>query len=84
MKKISRALGGAPAAQGLYELAKKNGAPVSLKELGLAVSDLDKASHIAMQNPYWNPRPIGMDSVTAIRRLLQNAWEGVSPVDSLS
>lgn len=82
MKKISRALGGSPAAQGLYELAKNNGAPVSLKELGLAVGDLDKAAQIAMQNPYWNPRPIGMDSVTAIRNLLQNAWEGVSPVVS--
>lgn len=80
MQKISRALGGMPAAQGLFELAKKNGAPVSLKELGLSVGDLDKAAQIAMQNPYWNPRPIGIDSVSAIRILLQNAWEGVSPV----
>jgi len=82
MKKISRALGGKPAAQGLYELAKTNGAPVSLKELGMTSDDLDKAAQIASQNPYWNPRPIGADSATALRNLLQNAWEGASPVAS--
>jgi maleylacetate reductase len=82
MKKISRALGGKPAAQGLYELAKTNGAPVSLKELGMTSDDLDKAAQIAVQNPYWNPRPIGTDSAAALRNLLQNAWEGASPVAS--
>jgi maleylacetate reductase len=82
MKKISRALGGKPAAQGLYELAKTNGAPVSLKELGMTSDDVDKAAQIASQNPYWNPRPISADSATALRNLLQNAWEGASPVAS--
>jgi alcohol dehydrogenase class IV len=82
MKKISRALGGKPAAQGLYELAKTNGAPVSLKELGMTSDDLNKAAQIASQNPYWNPRPISADSATALRNLLQNAWEGASPVAS--
>jgi maleylacetate reductase len=44
--------------------------------------DLDKAAQIAVQNPYWNPRPIGTDSAAALRNLLQNAWEGASPVAS--
>ena len=80
MNKISRALGGAPAAQGLYDLAKNNGAPTSLKELGMTLQDVDKAAHIALQNPYWNPRPIAAESADAIKQLLQHAWEGNAPV----
>jgi alcohol dehydrogenase class IV len=82
MKKISRALDGKPAAQGLYELAKTHGAPVSLKELGMTLDDVDKAAQIAMQNPYWNPRPIGVDSASALKELLLRAWEGASPIAS--
>jgi alcohol dehydrogenase class IV len=80
MQRISRALGGAPAAQGLYELARKNGAPVSLRELGMKAEDLDTVVRLAVQNPYWNPRAIGPDSSAALRDLLQQAWEGLSPV----
>ena len=80
MEKISRALGGAPAAQGLYDLAKNNGAPTSLKELGMSLQDVDKAAQIAMQNPYWNPRPIAAENTHAIKQLLQHAWEGSAPV----
>ena len=61
---------------GLYEFAKKMGAPISLKEIGLSEKNLDKASKIATKNPYWNPRPITWD---AIRQLLQDAWEGKCP-----
>ena len=82
MKKISRALDGKPAAQCLYELAKTHGAPVSLKELGMTLDDVDKAAQIAMQNPYWNPRPIGVDSASALKELLLRAWEGASPIAS--
>ncbi len=80
MQKISRALGGAPAVQGLYDLAKNNGAPTSLKELGMTLQDVDKAAEIAMQNPYWNPRPIAAENAPAIKQLLQHAWEGSAPV----
>jgi len=34
-------------------------------------SDLDKAAELAVQNPYYNPRPITKES---IRTLLQNAF----------
>ena len=82
MQKISRALGGAPAAQGLYELASKNGAPVSLRELGMKAENLDTVVRLALQNPYWNPRPIVPENAVALRSLLQQAWEGVAPVSS--
>lgn len=82
MQKISRALGGAPAAQGLYELASQNGAPVSLRELGMKAEDLDTVVRLALQNPYWNPRPIVPENAAALRSLLQQAWEGVAPLSS--
>ncbi|MUZ75400.1 iron-containing alcohol dehydrogenase [Agrobacterium vitis] len=61
---------------GLYDFAASLGAPLALKELGLAESDLDKAAELAVKNPYWNPRPIEQG---AIRELLQQAWEGRRP-----
>lgn len=61
---------------GLWDFAKSNGAPLSLKDFGLTEADLDRAADIATENPYWNPRPIDR---TSIRTLLQQAWEGVRP-----
>lgn len=61
---------------GLWDFAKSLGAPMTLHELGLGESDLDRAAEIAVQNPYYNPRPIDR---TSIRALLQAAWEGRRP-----
>jgi len=61
---------------GLHDFARSLGAPLALRDLGLAENDLDRAAEIAVQNPYWNPRPIERD---AIRALLQDAWEGKRP-----
>lgn len=76
MKRIARALGHLSAAQGLYELARGNGAPVALKELGMVEDQLDHAADIACTNAYWNPRPLER---AAIRSLLQDAFEGKAP-----
>jgi maleylacetate reductase len=76
MQRITRALGGTSAAQAVYDLAKANGAPVALKDIGLKQPDVDKACDIAMQNQYPNPRPLQRG---AIRQLLQDAFEGVRP-----
>jgi maleylacetate reductase len=64
------------AAEGLFDLAASLGAPTSLAALGLKAGDLDKAADIAVQNPYYNPRPVTRDG---IRALLQNAFEGQRP-----
>ncbi|WP_434694905.1 maleylacetate reductase [Pseudomonas sp. Z1-14] len=61
---------------GLYDLAETLCAPRSLCELGLAESDLDRASDIAVSNPYWNPEEVTRDG---IRALLQRAWAGHRP-----
>jgi maleylacetate reductase len=76
MMRIARALGAASAAQGLYDLAKKLGAPLSLKELGMPEFGLDKAADVAVASPYPNPRPLERD---AIRTLLENAYHGRRP-----
>ena len=77
MSRIARALGTrSSAAQGLYDLAASLGAPASLAALGLKAADLDKAADIALQNPYYNPRPVTREG---IRVLLQDAFEGRRP-----
>ena len=80
MARIQRALGvDYSAAQGLFDLAKNNGAPVALKDIGMKEADLDRAAEIAVSNPYWNPRPFGPAERPLIRELLQRAFEGVRP-----
>jgi maleylacetate reductase len=76
MARIKRALGSESAAGGLYDLAKKLNAPLSLKELGMTEPDLDKAADIAAANPYSNPTPIERN---AIRQLLDDAYHGHRP-----
>jgi maleylacetate reductase len=61
---------------GLWDFAVEIGAPTKLSDLGLTATDLDRASDIAVKNPYANPRPFGRDD---IRHLLQAAYEGSRP-----
>lgn len=79
MRRIARALGSDDAALGLYRLAKDNGAPVALRDLGMQAADIDRIAQIAVQNPYWNPRPIVPEAIGPLRELLQRAWEGAPP-----
>ena len=76
MRAIVEALGGQSAAQAVFDLAKNNGAPLALKDIGMKEADLDKACNIAMQNQYPNPRPLERK---AISQLLRNAFEGRRP-----
>jgi maleylacetate reductase len=73
---VGAALGGGPPGAALHRLAKRIGAPLSLRELGLARDDVDRAAEIATDAPYQNPRPVERE---AIRRLLEAAWEGAPP-----
>lgn len=54
VEKVARALdlpAGVSTAQGLFDLAKDNGAPYSLKSLGFKEEDLEKAAEIAAKAP---------------------------------
>jgi maleylacetate reductase len=76
MQRIGRALGADNAPQAVYDLARRHGAPLALRDLGMTLSDVDKAADIASANPYWNPRPVERE---AIRSLLHDAFEGTAP-----
>jgi maleylacetate reductase len=79
LQKVAKALGGTEAADAgglLFELNRKLGIAAALAELGLPESGLDEAADLACQNPYANPQPVERE---AIRRLLQDAWEGRPP-----
>lgn len=79
MRRIARALQADDAAAGLYRLAKDNGAPVALRDIGMKEEDIGRIAQIAVQNPYWNPRPVNAEAEGALRTLLQRAWEGAPP-----
>ncbi len=76
MRTIAEALGAKDAALGLYDLASRIGAPQSLKDIGMPIDGLDTAADLAMQNPYYNPRPLER---IAIRQLLESAFYGTRP-----
>ncbi|MDM0105146.1 maleylacetate reductase [Variovorax sp. J22R24] len=80
MDRIAQSLNTESAAAGLYALARDNGAPVALKDIGMRAEDLDRASDLAVSNPYWNPRPFGLAERDAIRALLQRAFDGDPPL----
>jgi maleylacetate reductase len=76
MRRIAAALNATDAPQGVYDLARRNGAPTSLKDIGMPVDGLDHAADLAVKSQYPNPRPLER---TALRALLQRAFEGVAP-----
>lgn len=76
MTRIAAALQARTAAGGLYDLARDQGAPCALRDIGMRSADLDRAADLAAANPYWNPRPIERN---AIRELLQRAYDGARP-----
>jgi len=76
MRLIAASLGAEDAARGLYDLAKRLGAPLSLREIGMREADLDRAADLAVKTPYANPRPVER---AALRRLLADAYRGEPP-----
>ncbi|MEV2213022.1 maleylacetate reductase [Streptomyces sp. NPDC050997] len=74
---LGRALGTpADPATYLWDLAGRLGAPRSLRELGMAESDIDRIVQVALANPYANPREVTADGIS---RLLRAAWSGQPP-----
>jgi alcohol dehydrogenase class IV len=76
MATIAAALGAKDAAQGLYDLAQRIGAPLTLKEIGMPADGIDRAARLATENPYYNPRPVEYEG---IKRLLDDAFWGKRP-----
>ena len=76
MARIARALGTADAAQGMFDLASSLGARTALRDLGMPEDGITKATAIACQSPYCNPRPLDPDG---IRQVIASAWAGERP-----
>jgi alcohol dehydrogenase class IV len=62
--------------QGLFDLAKRIGAPTSLKEIGMPKEGLDRAAELATESPYYNPRTATREE---IRSLLEDVYWGRRP-----
>jgi alcohol dehydrogenase class IV len=76
MRIAAAALGSSDAAQGIYDLIERIGAPKTLEAIGMPADGLERAAELATQNQYPNPRPI---EIGPIRELLRNAYEGTRP-----
>jgi maleylacetate reductase len=76
MRIAADALGAENAPQALYDLARRVGAPVALKDIGMPADGLERAAELATQNPYANPRPVERAGVL---ELLRNAYVGRRP-----
>jgi maleylacetate reductase len=76
MRRVAKALGADEAPAAVYELAKRHGAPCSLRDIGMAADGLDRAADLAVTNQYPNPRPLER---AALRALLQRAFDGAPP-----
>jgi alcohol dehydrogenase class IV len=75
-KRVAGALGCGSAGQGLFDLARQNGGPTALRDIGMPEAGLDLAAALATESSYWNPRPVER---AGIRALLDDAWHGRRP-----
>ena len=78
MNTIAKTIGAENASTGLYDFTGRLGAKRSLRELGMPEDGIEKATLLAIQNPYWNPRRLESD---AIRELICRAWAGEPPAE---
>lgn len=76
MQKIMTAMNTESASGGIFDFATTIGVPKSLKELGMDEKDLDIAAKETVERTTYNPKPVDVKSV---RKMLQQAYEGVRP-----
>ncbi|WP_416972147.1 maleylacetate reductase [Streptomyces sp. 4F14] len=65
-----------PLGAALFDFASSLRAPQRLRDLGVAESDLDTVTDLALAKPYWSPRPLEHQG---IRSVLHDAWAGKRP-----
>jgi len=76
MRRIADALGAVDAAQGIFDLIARIGAPTALNALGMPADGLERAARLASENQYPNPRPLEYEPML---ELLKNAYSGRRP-----
>jgi len=60
----------------LLSIAKTIEAPLSLREIGMRESDLDKAADLAVEREYPNPRPVTREGIMELLRAAHAGDEG--------
>lgn len=73
MQLAAKALEARDTPMALLDLEIRIGTPLSLEEIGMKESDLDRAAVLAVERQYPNPRPI---TKSGIRQLLEAAFRG--------
>lgn len=76
LARIASAMGVENAPGAMFDLALGLGAPTALRDIGMRQEDLDRATDLALRNPYPNPAPLTREG---IRQLLDNAYYGRHP-----
>lgn len=76
MAMLRVSLGDDDPVRALYDLARNVGAPHALRDLDMPQEGIATAAAHAVENAYWNPRPIEHD---AIHGLIGRAWAGDTP-----
>jgi alcohol dehydrogenase class IV len=76
LRHVARVLGADTAADALFDLARRLGAPLALKDIGMPPDGIDHAAELAVASPYPNPRPLAREG---IRALLDDAFHGRRP-----
>jgi maleylacetate reductase len=76
MARISRALGAADAARGLYDLNVRLGLPTGLKDLGMRQEDIAKAVEIVAAVKIDHPRPV---TKVDLAEIIGQAYAGEPP-----
>ena len=77
MVRLRRALKAEEPAQALFDLGRSVDAPSGLKDIGMPESGVPIAVKDALENAYWNPRPLEADSLAV---MLKRAWAGERPI----
>lgn len=76
MARAAAALEASDPATGIFDLARRIGAPASLESLGMRREDLPEVVRLTVESPPWNPRPVDADGIAA---LLNDAFAGRRP-----
>jgi alcohol dehydrogenase class IV len=63
-------------ASAIFDLAAQLGATMALRDLGMPLDGISRATDLALKNPYWNPRSLER---SAVESLIESVWEGKRP-----
>ena len=73
---LARATASADPVRALYDSCVAAGVPRSLEALGMPSAGIERAIHLAMERPYWNPRPVTRSDLSDV---LIRAFNGRAP-----